>query len=159
MVTKTGLIYKFTGIWSGQFTLSTKDLVESLTDNKDLQTIFCYCWGDYGTPPAKSHFLMQALLNKHFSKGGFYPVGGASEIAYNIIPVIERAGGKVLVRANVKEILITDGRAQGVKVEKGSEEHMIVAPLVISGMKQKKYFFLFFYHSYKLTSSSRCRHL
>ena len=86
-------------------------------------------------------------------------MGGASEIAYNIIPVIERAGGKVLVRANVKEILITDGRAQGVKVEKGSEEHMIVAPLVISGMKQKKYFFLFFYHSYKLTSSSRCRHL
>jgi hypothetical protein len=27
--------------------------------------------------------------------------GGASEIAFTIIPVIEAAGGKVLVRANV----------------------------------------------------------
>jgi hypothetical protein len=33
-------------------------------------------------------------------------VGGASEIALNIIPIIERAGGKVLVRANVTEILV-----------------------------------------------------
>ena len=31
-------------------------------------------------------------------------MGGASEIAYNIIPVIEAAGGKVLVRANVTGI-------------------------------------------------------
>jgi all-trans-retinol 13,14-reductase len=45
-------------------------------------------------------------LNSHFYDGGFYPVGGASEIALNIIPVIERSGGKVLVRANVKEILV-----------------------------------------------------
>ena len=131
----------FSSLWSGPFRSSTKEVVESLTDNKDLQTIFCYCWGDYGTPPAKSHFLMQALLNKHFSNGGFYPIGGASEIAYNMIPVIERSGGKVLVRADVKEVLITDGRAVGVRVQKGTEEHIIAAPIVISGMllKQKVY--------------------
>ena len=41
----------------------------------------------------------------HYEEGGFYPVGGASEIAFNMIPIIERTGGKVLVRANVKEIL------------------------------------------------------
>lgn len=35
--------------------------------------------------------------------GGAYPVGGASEIAFHIIPVIEAAGGKVLVRAEVNE--------------------------------------------------------
>ena len=41
-------------------------------------------------------------MNRHFAKGGgAYPVGGSSEIAYNIIPVIEAAGGRVLVRANV----------------------------------------------------------
>lgn len=43
---------------------------------------------------------MHASLINHFLYGGAYPVGGASEIALNIIPVIERAGGKVLVRAN-----------------------------------------------------------
>jgi all-trans-retinol 13,14-reductase len=51
-------------------------------------------------------YCLQAILNSHFYDGGFYPVGGASEIALNIIPVIERAGGRVLVRANVTEILV-----------------------------------------------------
>jgi len=38
-------------------------------------------------------------VHKHFLQhGGFYPKGGASEIALNIIPVIEKAGGKVLVQ-------------------------------------------------------------
>jgi hypothetical protein len=41
-------------------------------------------------------------VHRHFlESGGYYPVGGASEIAFNLIPVIESAGGKVLVRANV----------------------------------------------------------
>jgi all-trans-retinol 13,14-reductase len=37
--------------------------------------------------------------------GGYYPVGGASEIAFNMIPIIEQSGGKVLVRADVTQIL------------------------------------------------------
>ena len=42
---------------------------------------------------------MTSTLTRHFSLGGGYPVGGASQIALNIIPVIEDAGGSVLVRA------------------------------------------------------------
>ena len=50
--------------------------------------------------------FFKAALNAHFFDGAFYPVGGASEIAFSIIPVIERAGGRVLVRADVTEILV-----------------------------------------------------
>lgn len=53
-----------------------------------------------GTIPADSSILMHALLLNHYHYGSVYPVGGASEIAFNIIPVIERSGGRVLVRAN-----------------------------------------------------------
>lgn len=49
---------------------------------------------------------MQAILLQHYVHGGYYPIGGASEIAFNIIPVIEKNGGKVLVRAKVTEILV-----------------------------------------------------
>ena len=57
---------------------------------------------------------MHALLLNHFARGGWYPRGGASEIAMHIIPAIERAGGRVLVRANVTQILCDDkGRAYG----------------------------------------------
>lgn len=38
----------------------------------------------------------------------FYPVGGPEEITKNIIPVIEAAGGAVLVRAHVESILVDE---------------------------------------------------
>jgi len=126
----------FTNYWSSIYTSKTLDVVQGLTKNKDLQTVMMYSFGDYGTLPSQSNFPMQALLVRHFSTdGGHYPVGGASEIAYNIIPVIEKAGGKVLVRVNVETIL-TRGKQQkvcGVRVRKGNETTEIVAPMVISG--------------------------
>ena len=66
--------------------------------------------------------------------GPYYPKGGASEIAFNIIPVIERAGGSVMVRAKVKQILLDESgsRIAGVKVAKGEKEIDIFAPIVIS---------------------------
>lgn len=58
--------------------------------------------------------MMQLTLLAHYMYGGYYPVGGASEIAFNIIPVIEKAGGKVLVRAPVTEIVLNEaGKAIG----------------------------------------------
>jgi len=124
---------RFTNFYAEVFTEKTSDVVNKLTDNKELRTIFTYCWGDYGTPPSASNFNMQALLNRHFSTGGgAYPVGGASEIAYNIIPVIEASGGRVLVRANVTGIIQKGHKVGGVRVVKGSETHEIMAPMIIS---------------------------
>jgi len=129
----TGILKLFTNLFKPEYTKCLLDVVTGITSNKDLQTIFMYCWGDYGCPPSKSNFTMQALLNRHFMRGGAsYPVGGASEIAFNIIPVIERAGGKVLVRANVTDIIAKKGKVCGVRISKGSETHEILAPMVIS---------------------------
>ena len=82
---------------------------------------------------------MQATLNRHFMRGGsHYPVGGSSEIAYNILnilPVIEEAGCRVLVRASVTHILERDGRVGRVRVVKGT--HEILASMVISSAGQR----------------------
>lgn len=77
---------------------------------------------------------MQCLLVNHFAGGGYYPRGGASEIAYNIIPTIESSGGRVLVRAMVTSLLFngTGSRVIGVKVRKGQHEYELFAPLIIS---------------------------
>ena len=73
------------------------------------------------------------MINHFAHTGGYYPIGGASEIAYNMIPIIEKSGGKVLVKANVTEILCNDqGEACGVLVKKGSEQYRLNAPLIIS---------------------------
>ena len=134
LVVACGALRLLTNLHRPEYTQTALGLVEGLTRNKDLQTVMMYSWGDYGTQPSKTNFLMQSVLNRHFTKfGAHYPVGGASEIAYNIIPVIERAGGRVLVRANVQQILVKGGRAVGVKVgREGKEGVQIRAPLVIS---------------------------
>lgn len=77
---------------------------------------------------------MQALLTNHFTYGGYYPVGGASETAFNIIPTIEAAGGRVLVRACVTGILMDDAHKHvvGVAVKQGHTVYDVMAPVVIS---------------------------
>lgn len=51
---------------------------------------------------------MHSLLVTHYLNGAWYPKGGASEIAYHMIPIIEKAGGAVLVRAPVNRILFNE---------------------------------------------------
>jgi len=132
IVCTTPLLRFFTNLWSGEKDKTTLEIVQSLTDDKDLQTAMTYCWGDFGTVPEKSHFSMMSLLHQHYRYGAFYPVGGASEIALNIIPVIEKTGGRVLVKADVTDILHNGKKVHGIIVKKGSEKYKIEAPLVIS---------------------------
>jgi len=128
------VLHMLTNLYKPEYTKNVLELVKDLTSNKDLQTVFLYSWGDYGTPPERGTFMMQSLLNRHFLKfGTFYPIGGASEIALNIIPVIEKAGGKVLVRAPVSEIIASGGKVCGVRVTRGTKESVdILAPIIIS---------------------------
>uniref|UniRef100_A0A3B5PYK4 All-trans-retinol 13,14-reductase n=1 Tax=Xiphophorus maculatus TaxID=8083 RepID=A0A3B5PYK4_XIPMA len=112
---------------------SLTDVVNELTENKDLRAVFTYIFGTYGNLPKDSSFSMHSLLTTHYLNGAWYPKAGSSEIAYHMIPIIEKAGGAVLVRAPVNRILFNDAKeACGVSVLKGQEEVHIKAPMVIS---------------------------
>jgi all-trans-retinol 13,14-reductase len=73
---------------------------------------------------------MHALLVHHYFRGGYYPVGGSGVIAESIIPVIERAGGLVLINAEVAQVVVEDGRAVGVQM--AADGRIVRAPIVIS---------------------------
>src|SRR5690554_3327351 len=111
------------------FNRTTYDVLSELTDKQELIGAITGQWGDCGVTPKQSSFMVHALIARHYQYGGFYPVGGASEIAKSIIPVIQAGGGDVLTYADVKEILIEKGKAVGVRMADG---HDIRAPLVIS---------------------------
>ncbi|KAI4901905.1 hypothetical protein NFI96_013840, partial [Prochilodus magdalenae] len=112
---------------------SLAEVVNSLTQNKDLRAVLCYIFGTYGKAPKEASFSMHSLLLCHFMPGAWYPKGGASEIAYHMIPIIEKAGGAVLVRAPVNRILLNEAKeAIGVTVMKGHEEVYVHAPIIIS---------------------------
>jgi len=121
---------------------SALEVIEELTTNRDLIAILCGQFGDYGPTPDKASFFIHASIVNHYLEGGFYPTGGSGQFAQQIIPVIERAGGRVLVNARVRHILLenADGtkrkygddksqKCYGVLMDNGDE---IYAPIVIS---------------------------
>ncbi|KAJ7313710.1 hypothetical protein JRQ81_005342 [Phrynocephalus forsythii] len=113
-------------------TSSQSKIVEQLTNNQDLRAVLSYFF--YGVPPKDSSFLMTSLLVRHYQRGSWYPKGGPSEIPFHMIPIIERAGGAVLMKGYVTEILLSEsGAAVGVSVEKKHGGNVkVYAPVVIS---------------------------
>ena len=98
---------------------STLDVLSSLTANKELIAVLSGQYGDYGMPPADSSFAMHAALVRHYFAGGNYPIGGASSFAKTIGKVILDHGGKMFIRAAVREVIVKDNKAIGVLMEDG----------------------------------------
>ncbi len=108
---------------------TTGEVLADLTDDRELAAVLTGQFGDYGLPPGRGSFAIQAILTDHYLEGAGYPVGGSAQIASSIAPSIEEAGGRVLYYADVAEILVDGNRAAGVRMADGTE---IAAPLVIS---------------------------
>jgi all-trans-retinol 13,14-reductase len=109
---------------------TTDEVLRSLTDNEELIKVLAGQYGDYGVTPRKSSFAMHASVARHYFGGGSFPVGGSSEIVKNIDPVIEAAGGTILVRAEVKEVQIENNKATGVVMADG---RIFTADNIVSG--------------------------
>ncbi len=100
---------------------TTAEVLDGFTGNRDLRAVLTAQWGDYGLPPSRSSFAMHAIIAHHYLEGAAYPSGGAASIAAAIAPAIERAGGAIVVSADVSEILIERDRAVGVRIAGGRE--------------------------------------
>src|SRR5580704_14572274 len=100
---------------------TTAEVLRGFTGNNELIGVLAAQWGDYGLPPGQSSFGLHAMIANHYFEGASYPVGGASRIAETVAPVIERSGGRIVVNAEVAEILQDDKRAIGVRMADGRE--------------------------------------
>lgn len=127
-----GMLYNKLRRWwlPDYFFKTTREVLEGLTQNQELIGLLTAQWGDYGLPPAKSAFVMHAMVAKHYITGGNYPVGGAIKISETIIPQIEAAGGHVFTYAGVDKIIVENGRAVGVRMQKDGLE--LRAPQIVS---------------------------
>lgn len=108
---------------------TTAEVLAGFTQNQELLGLLTAQWGDYGLPPQQSSFALHAIVANHYLEGANYPVGGASRVAETVAPVIELTGGKIVVNAEVAEILLEHKRAVGVRLSDGRE---VRAPIVIS---------------------------
>ncbi|MGF1540127.1 MAG: phytoene desaturase family protein [Pleurocapsa sp.] len=116
--------------------LTTQEYLDRSLQNPQLKSLLVSQWGTYALPPSQSSFGIHALLVNHYLNGAWYPIGGAKEIAKNILPVIKKAGGKAIARRKVTEILIENGVAMGVRAKKThkpeAEIEEYYAPVIIS---------------------------
>merc|ERR1712151_1254616 len=90
------------------------------TQNEELIAHLSYLsLGCSGVGPAEIDHSLNAGLHLHFLDGAFYPVGGPTEIARGFVNELEKAGGRVFVRAAVDEILVDrEGKVMGVQLKK-----------------------------------------
>ena len=103
-------------------------------DDIHLQAVLGSRWPDYGAPPSHAPFAEHALVTGSFNGGSYYPVGGPARFAQTLIPVIEAAGGKVRLGADVKKILTQDGQACGVGFDLDGARAQEQAQYMISAM-------------------------
>ena len=108
---------------------TTAEVLAGLTDDPRLRAVLSAQWGYYGATPARSSFAMHALMVRHFLHGAYYPVGGASSIAREMLATVAEAGGWTAVRRSVDEIVVRSGSVTGVRLSDGTE---IAAKRVIS---------------------------
>mgnify|MGYP001212470923 FL=1 len=64
---------------------------------------------------------MHSLVAHHFLGGGNYPNGSSKKIAETVSTLIEKNDGKLAVNSHVKEIILKNGKAHGVRMENGDE--------------------------------------
>jgi len=98
---------------------TTYEVLSSLTTNETLLKVLTAQYGDYGLPPKQSSFSMHASVARHYFDGGSFPVGGSSQIAKKVDPVIAASGGIILVSAEVEEVIIEKNTAVGVRMKDG----------------------------------------
>jgi all-trans-retinol 13,14-reductase len=108
---------------------TTLEVLSQLTKNKKLIAVLTAQFGDYGLPPSQSSFMMHAVLAKHYMKGAAYPVGGSQQIFQSVAPTVLNAGGEIFNNAEVKEIIVKDRKAVGVRMTDGKE---FFAPMIVS---------------------------
>ncbi|KAI6072666.1 All-trans-retinol 13,14-reductase-like protein [Aix galericulata] len=116
LLLRTGLVHRVSPVFRMAAT-GHSEAVARLTADQDLRALLSYLF--YGTAPRDSSFLINVLMVHHYQRGAWYPRGGASEIAFHAVPLIERAGGAVLVRAPVTRVLVSPAGAAGWPCRRG----------------------------------------
>ena len=119
-------------LFGGLGRMTTKEYLDQHFSDARLKALLASQWPDYGLPPSRSAFGIHGAVVSHYLRGAWYPVGGAGRIAAEIIPEIERAGGRVRTGVNVTRIIVKDGAATGVAAIADGVEELFHAPLVIS---------------------------
>ena len=87
-------------------------------------------------PALKTPMINAGMVFTDRHAGGInYPKGGVGMIAEKLVSGIEKLGGEIRYKANVKEIILKDEKAVGVKLRMGKKfTQMLLYPIPPDGI-------------------------
>lgn len=85
-----------------------------------LKAVLTHPIGDYAVQPREATMAAHGVTMSHYIDGASYCVGPTQQISIRTSSMVRATGGEVLVDATVREILVENGRAVGVKVSNTS---------------------------------------
>lgn len=95
--------------------------LDGFTKDPWLRAILSIQAGDHGMAPSRAPTALHAGLQGYYFNGGCYPRGGGHHIPETLVRHIEAHRGKVVLKTEVTEVLVEDGRALGVRLADGTE--------------------------------------
>ncbi|QDT61427.1 Phytoene desaturase (neurosporene-forming) [Stieleria bergensis] len=99
---------------------TTAEVVNDLTDNRELANVLMAQWADFGGRPSTASFAMHAcVMQSYLESGAYYPVGGASSIAEHMLPTITGNGGEARAGVEVRSLVMEDENVTGVETADG----------------------------------------
>jgi all-trans-retinol 13,14-reductase len=110
---------------------SVADELAPIADPR-LRAVLGARWGDYGAPPSQAPFAEHAFVTGAYNAGAHFPVGGPARFAQTLRAPVEAAGGEVRVGADVRRIVVRDGRVAGVEFDADGGRESAAAGVVIS---------------------------
>jgi all-trans-retinol 13,14-reductase len=115
---------------------SRATVAEALAGFRDphLRAVLGARGGDYGAAAADAPMLEHALVTGAYHAGAFYPVGGPAAFARALVPVVQQAGGTVVLRADVQSVDLVDGKIVGVTYKRAGKLFSEESRHVISTM-------------------------
>jgi prolycopene isomerase len=87
-------------------------------------------------PPSRLSFLFVAtLISKALMEGVYYPKGGMGKISEAVAESFLRSGGEIQIQKEVDQILIENGRVEGVQTKEGD---LFQAALILSNVNPNR---------------------
>lgn len=118
-----GLLYYFRGREHDRFRafrdLTLLHVLERDFQDRKLRLLLSADCAHWGSRPSRTSFVFDSMLRLSYFLGNYYPEGGSQVFADDLARIIEEAGGDILMRSMVEQIVVENGAAAGVEISTG----------------------------------------
>lgn len=101
---------------------SAEDLLNEWFDSEFIKAPLARLAAELGVPPSQKNLAIGAMMmSMRHHPGMARPKGGTGALVQALVKLVKDLGGEILTEQRVKQVLVDDGRAVGVRVGNGTE--------------------------------------